>query len=104
MVSTLCQLKEKSLEHRSKQFTIFVDLWKAYYSVPRTALWQALLRLAMPEDMVKLIQSFYDDMKARVCVDGDTLEEEISVENWLRQGCTMAPTLFNLYSCLAMEW
>ena len=30
-------LRQKSLGHRTKQFTIFVDLRKAYDSVPRTA-------------------------------------------------------------------
>ena len=29
--------------------------------------------------------------------------EEIEVQNGLRQGCCMAPVLFNLYTCLAVE-
>ena len=40
MMFTLRQLMEKSVEHRTKQFIIFVDLRKAYDSVPRTALWR----------------------------------------------------------------
>ena len=35
-------------------------------------------------------------------MEGELLEE-IEVENGLRQGCTMAPTLFNLYACMVAE-
>ena len=52
--------------------------------------------------LVDIIRSFHSHMKARVRVDGELLEE-IEVENGLRQGCTMAPTLFNLYSCVVAE-
>ena len=41
-------------------------------------------------------------MKARLRVDGEMLEET-EVANGLRQGCTMAPTLFNLYACVVAE-
>ena len=41
-------------------------------------------------------------MKARLRVDGDLLEE-IEEVNGLRQGCTMAPTLFILYTCVVAE-
>ena len=34
---------------------------------------------------------------------GGELLEEIEVENGHRQGCTMAPTLFNLYACVVAE-
>ena len=36
----------------------------------------------VPEDVVKLVKSFYEDMKARVRVDGELLEE-IKVINGL---------------------
>ena len=41
-------------------------------------------------------------MKAKIRVDGKLLNE-IEVENGVRQGCTMAPTLFNLYACVMAE-
>ena len=48
MIFTLRQLVEKTIEHHSKQFLIFVDLTKAYDSVPREALWCALQKLGVP--------------------------------------------------------
>ena len=53
--------------------------------------------------MVELVKSFHVDMKARLSINGQLMEEEVEVENGLRQGCTLAPTLFNLYACLVME-
>ena len=47
-------------------------------------------------------RSFHEAMEARVRVGGELLDE-IEVRNGLRQGCTMAPTLFNLYACVVAE-
>ena len=97
------QLVEKSMEHRLKQFLVFVDLKKAYDSVPRAVLWLALERLGVPASVVELVKSFHVDMKAQLSINGQLMEEEVEVENGLRQGCTLAPTLFSLYACLVME-
>ena len=48
MIFTVRQLMEKSWEHRTKTFIIFIDLKKAYDSVPRAALWIALKKLGVP--------------------------------------------------------
>ena len=56
----------------------------------------------MPEVTINLIKSFHLGMKAAIRLEG-TLSEEIDVENGLRQGCCMAPVLFNLYTCLVVE-
>ena len=42
-------------------------------------------------------------MSAKTSVSGELLEEEILAANGLRQGCTLAPTLCNLCSCLVMD-
>jgi len=102
MIFMVRQLTEKAIEHDTMQYFVFVDLRKAYDSVPRAALWLALLKLGVPETLVEIVKSFHDNMEAGVRVDGELLEE-FEVTNGLRQGCTMAPTLFNLYSCIVAE-
>ena len=42
------------------------------------------------------VRSCHDDITAVVRVSGGTTDE-INIRNGLRQGCTMAPVLFNLY-------
>ena len=50
MIFTVCQLVEKSCEHKSKAFFTFIDLKKAYDSVPREAMWMAQAKLGVPEE------------------------------------------------------
>ena len=70
--------------------------------VPREALWTALRKLGVPDALVDIIRSFHISKKARIWVDGELLEE-IKVNNGLRQRCTMALTLFNLYASVVAE-
>ena len=101
MVFTVRQLIEKANEHKVKIFFMFIDLRKAYNSVPHEALWVALSKLGVPDTLIELIQSFHQDMKATIRLDSTLLE--IRVENGLRQGCCMAPALFNLYASLVVQ-
>ena len=102
MIFVVRQLIEKAFEHQTKQYLIFVDLRKAYDSVPQEAMWVALRKLGVPDLLVNIIRSFHTNMEARIRVDGELLEE-IEVNNGLRQGCTMAPTPFNLYAGVVAE-
>ena len=83
MVFTVRQLIEKSWEHRAKSFLTFIDLRKAYDSVPRDAMWKALGKLGVPDQTIQLIRSFHQDMHAQIRLDG-TLLETIDVANGLR--------------------
>ena len=102
MTFVVRQVTEKCLEHRTKAYLVFIDLRKAYDSVPREALWSVLRKLGVPDSLVQLLESFHSNMSAQVVVNGTGLEE-IGVANGLRQGCTMAPVLFNLFACAVME-
>ena len=62
----------------------------------------ALRKLGAPDVQVDIVRSFHSNMVARIRVDGELLEE-IGMSNGLRQGCTMAPALFNLYACVVAE-
>ena len=59
----------------SKAFLTFIDLKKAYDSVPSHAMWLALERLGVPEQTIQLIRSFHDGMRARVRLEGMMIEE-----------------------------
>ena len=65
-------------------------------------MWVALRKLGVRDQLVEIIQSFHQNMKAQTH-PGDTLLEEIDVDNGVRQGCCMAPALFNLYLCEFVE-
>ena len=65
-------------------------------------MWMVLRKLGVPDVLVEIVMSFHSNMQARVRVDGELLKE-IEVINGLRQGCTMAPTLFNLFACAVAE-
>ena len=58
--------------------------------------------LGVPDNLITLIKSFHQDMKARLRVDGEMLQE-IELANGQRQGCTMAPTLFNFMLVLLLN-
>ena len=102
MIFTVRQLVEKSWEHTTKSLFTFIDLHKAYDSVPREALWVALKKLRVPDEVVKLIASFHHRMQANICLDG-SVSEQLEVINGLRQGCGVAPVLFNLFSYVVIE-
>ena len=60
----------------------------------RNALWVALKKLSVPDQTVQLVRSFHQDMKARICLEGNLLEE-IDVDNGLNQ---------YLYTCLMLAF
>ena len=90
------QMVEKCREHNDSLFVLFVDLQKAYDSIPRMALWTVLERYGVPPTMLSVIRSFHDNMLAEVRI-GDVITDSFEVKNGLRQGCTLAPSMFNLF-------
>jgi len=54
MIFTVRQFVEKSWEHQSKAFLTFIDLKKAYDSIPRHAMWLALEKLGVPEQTMQV--------------------------------------------------
>ena len=101
-IFTVSQTVEKFYEPRTRGHLIFVDLRKAYDSVPRAALWKALAVLGVPPPLINLLSSFHENMSACVRV-GNSHTDSITINNGLRQGCTIAPVLFNLYFSLVIE-
>ncbi len=77
------QLVEKTYKHNTKMFLLFVDLRKAYDSVPRQAMWLILSKYGVPSVIVELLKTLHDNTTAEVKVNGTTTPQ-IEVNNGLR--------------------
>ena len=62
------QLVEKAYEHNSNTFLLFIDLHKAYDSIPRQAMWKVLAEYNIPTVMINLLRSLHECMVGQVIV------------------------------------
>ena len=97
MLFVMRRLQELGRKRGVPIFLCFVDLQKAYDSVDRTLLWDVLARFGVPGEMITVIRQFHDGMRACVRLDDGECSEWFNVEQGLRQGCVLAPLLFNIF-------
>jgi hypothetical protein len=101
----LNQALRKRKEHGLETYVLFLDLIKAFDTVPRDCLWAILRKFGIPDHLINLLMRLHTEavMKFKV---GDT---DAAVENRIgvRQGSTEGPNLF-LFVIQAgletMEW
>ena len=96
MVFTARQLQEKCREQHQDLFMAFIDLSKAFDTVQRDLLWSTLLRFGCPNKFVNILRQFHDGMNARVTIGGQE-SASFPVCTGVRQGCVLAPVLFNIF-------
>lgn len=96
MVFTVRQIQEKCIEQQMDLYTVFIDLTKAFDTVNREALWSVLLKLGCPQKFTNLIRLFHDDMTGQVLSNGEHSNTFV-ISNGVKQGCVLAPVLFNLF-------
>ena len=93
---SLKQIQEKCIEQNKPLYMVFVDFTKAFDTVHRETLWKILRKIGCPDLFVDLIASLHKDMKASVSLKGE-LSKPFDVQNGVKQGCVLAPTLFSLF-------
>ena len=72
---------------------VFVDLEKAYDTIPRDLIWYCLRRRGVPEGYINTIQDMYENCLTKVrTTSGYT--EAIEIQVGLHQGSTLSPLLF----------
>ena len=96
MIFSLKQIQEKCIEQNRPLYMVFVDFTKAFDTVHRETLWKILRKIGCPDLLVDLIASLHKDMKASVSLKGE-LSKPFDVQNGVKQGCVLAPTLFSLF-------
>jgi len=89
---SLYQALRKRNEHGLETFVLFLDLIKAFDSVPRDCLWAILRKFGIPDHLINLIKRLHAkaEMKFKVGDTDSTVANRIGV----RQGSTEGPDLF----------
>ena len=91
-------LIDKYVKKMGKQlFACFVDLRKAYDTVPRTKLFYTLLKdYSIGGNYLKFLQEMYRGNQVFIKLT-DGLVQPINTTIGLKQGCVFSPILFNLF-------
>ena len=98
----LQQLQEKCRLMHQDLYLLFIDLTKAFDTVCRKGLWCILEKAGCPKHYVGIIRSFHDNMKATVR-EGSDKTAPFDVTCGTKQGCIIAPTLFNIFFSMMLH-
>ena len=72
-----------------------VDLTKALDTVNRDLLWNILRKFGSPPTFIAILQQFHTGMCAQIVMAGSQ-SSSFPVEVEVKQGCVLAPIIFNL--------
>ena len=97
MSLTLAMCLHLACNEGTPLYLCFTDLTKAYDSVARTLLWGVIARFGVPPRTLAVMRHFHDGMQACVRLDDGECSDKFDVGQGLRQGCVLAPLLFNMF-------
>jgi hypothetical protein len=95
-VFTLRSLMHKCHRYKQPLYLAFVDLRKAYDSIPRGALWRVLSAYGVEPKVVDLLMDLHTGTQAAVKLAGSK-GDWFDIDRGVRQGCVIAPLLFNTF-------
>ena len=94
-------LLKKRKEHGLETYGYFLDLVKAFDTVPRESLLRVLAKFGVPPKMVQMIENMYTNCIVKVEVGKD--EFVINATAGVKQGDNLAPVLFLIYIQAVLE-
>lgn len=91
-------LTEKAAKKKTRLFACFIDLKAAFDRVNRNSLWEKLRAWGMSSKLLDAIIALHSETWAKVKLGGGcTITASIYTQQGLKQGCVLAPSLFNLF-------
>ena len=102
MIFSLRQLQEKCKEQQQPLYVAFIDLTKAFDFVSIDCLFKILPIIGCPPKLLSFIKSFHNGTRGTVQYDG-SMSEAFSINSGVKQGCVLAPTLFNIFFSVLLK-
>lgn len=84
-IFVLRQILEQSWEWNSTLYAVYVDFEKAFDSFHRESLWKILCHYGIPQKLVQIILSLYENFECRVFYNNQ-LTEPFEVNSGVKQG------------------
>ncbi|UYV63317.1 hypothetical protein LAZ67_2003735, partial [Cordylochernes scorpioides] len=100
LLNSLIQLSLR--RKRGKLYVFFVDLTKAFDTVPHDLLWQKLHKMGISNKFVMLIKNFYQEAKITIRWKGQ-YSSNVKINSGVLQGESLSPLLFILYMADLIE-
>lgn len=91
--SAISQIIKEAKSNNSTLSVVWLDLTKAYPSVPHQLIQKSLAQYQVPSEVTKLVMSHMDSLRMRFTV-GDTTTKWQRLEKGIMAGCTISVVLF----------
>jgi hypothetical protein len=88
------QIPERKLEYDGTVHQLVIDFKKAYDAIRREVLYNILIEFGIPRKLVGLIKMCLNKTYSTVCL-GKLQSDKFPIQNVLKQGDALSPTLFN---------
>lgn len=95
-IFTIKQIIEKKQPQNKNIYLAFIDLQKAFDTVPREKVWKGLQEKGINNKIIKVIQDLYKN-NTNYIINNNMKSEGFKTEMGLRQGGGLSPTLFNVH-------
>ena len=93
LIFILRLMVEESREWNKKLYLLFIDFEKAFDSVDQDTLWKILKYYGVPDKLVKMIITLYEDSEC--CVYTENRDTRFfKIMSGVKQGCILSPFLF----------
>ena len=87
---------------KKKIYFCFIDYAKVFDCVDHNKLWNILKDMRIPNHLTCLLKNWYAGQEATVRTRHGTMDW-FQIGKGVRQGCTLSPCLFNLYTDYIMR-
>ena len=100
-IANICWIINKT-EFQKDIYFCLIDYAKAFDSVDQNKLWKIIKVMGIPDHLTCLLRNLY------ACLEGTVRSRHVATD-WfqtgkgVRQGCTLAPCLFNFYESTSCE-
>ena len=101
-IANICWIIEKAREFQKNTYFCFIDYAKAFDCVDHNKLWKIIKEMGIPDHLTCLLRNLYVGQEATFKTRHVTTDW-FQIGKGVRQGCTLAPCLFNFYESTSCE-